>query len=133
MPFFCSLGYKSLYKKRTGQKDDGCAIFYKEDKFELVEYSDVEYEQGSYLDRPNVGLVCIFKHLATNQNICLATTHLLFNPKRVDIKLSQMMIFLSEIERLSYVGSKYVKYCPEINVSNVEILKVMTRGTNGSA
>ena len=113
-PFFSRFGYKSLYKKRTGGKKDGCAIFYRDTMFKLIEHSDVEYDQSDFLNRPNVGLICIFNHLKTGHNICVATTHLLFNPKRVDIRLAQMMIFFSEIERLSYVGSKDMKYCPVI-------------------
>ena len=112
LPFFSYLGYKGLYKKRTGEQIDGCAIFYRESVFQLIEYSDVEYKQNDFLDRDNIGLVCIFNHLRSNQNVCIATTHLLFNPKRTNIKLAQMMIFLSEIERLSYVGND--RYCPVI-------------------
>ena len=115
VPFFCKLGYKGLYKKRTATRmRDGCAIFYKEKTFKLVEYTDVEYEQTHFMNRQNVGLVCIFEHLQSRQKVCIATTHLLFNPKRIDIKLAQMMMLLSEIERLSYVGDASMKYCPVI-------------------
>ena len=59
-PALESLGYDGLYKKRTGDKQDGCAIFFKRDKLNLVSHTDVEYRQplASYgLDRDNVGLL----------------------------------------------------------------------------
>lgn len=46
--FSCGLAnfnYEVIYKKRTGDKTDGCAIFYRQDLFELLEYQDVEYYQ----------------------------------------------------------------------------------------
>lgn len=43
---FNDLGYNtSLYKKRTGLQVDGCAIFYKQDLFDLVEFHFVDYFQ----------------------------------------------------------------------------------------
>lgn len=42
-------------------------------------------------DRPNVELV-------------VATTHLLYNPKRNDIKLAQTQLMLADIEKLAYKG-----------------------------
>ena len=36
------LGYQGIYKQRTNEKVDGCAIYYKRDKFNLVKYMTVE-------------------------------------------------------------------------------------------
>jgi protein angel len=32
----------------------------------------------------------------------VATTHLLYNPKRHDVKLAQMQILLAEVERIAF-------------------------------
>lgn len=40
-----SLNYSYVYKKRTGEKPDGCAIFYNKDVFNLIDTWNVEYEQ----------------------------------------------------------------------------------------
>lgn len=40
-----SLDLSVLYKKRTGFKDDGCAIFYNHKLFNLIEYHTIEYYQ----------------------------------------------------------------------------------------
>lgn len=42
-----SLDLSVLYKKRTGFKDDGCAIFYNHKLFKLIEYHTIEYYQPS--------------------------------------------------------------------------------------
>lgn len=42
-----SLDLSVLYKKRTGFKDDGCAIFYNHKLFNLIEYHTIEYYQPS--------------------------------------------------------------------------------------
>lgn len=51
-----SLDLSVLYKKRTGFKDDGCAIFYNHKLFNLIEYHTIEYYQPSCQ-------VCLFKFL----------------------------------------------------------------------
>lgn len=42
-----SIGFNAnhIYKKRTGNKPDGCAIFYNQDLFNIIESVNVEYEQ----------------------------------------------------------------------------------------
>ena len=102
-----SLGYDGIYKKRTGDKQDGCAIFYKSEKFTLVDQTDVEYRQPSApscLDRDNIGLLAKFAPVQDPQNghFVVATTHLLFNPKRQDVKLAQMALLLAELDRFSW-------------------------------
>lgn len=105
---YCLLaGYASIYKQRTGNNVDGIAIYYKRDVFELVDHTTVEYFQPgvSVLDRHNVGLVA---KLAVRANpsryLVVATTHLLYNPRRHDVKLAQMQVLLAEVERFAFKG-----------------------------
>ena len=101
------LGYKGVYLKRTGDKLDGCATFYRNDKFTLVESVPVPYYKShcNLLDRDNVGLVLKLRphkrHCSEEDNICVANTHLLFNPRRGDIKLAQAMCLLAELNRVA--------------------------------
>ena len=44
-PDLSDLGYGAVYKKRTAEKNDGCAIFYKTEKFTLADWTSVEYYQ----------------------------------------------------------------------------------------
>lgn len=39
-----------------------------------------------------------------NVQLVVATTHLLYNPRRCDIKLAQTQLMLAEIEKLAYKG-----------------------------
>ena len=58
-----------------------------------------------YLCRDNCGLIALFQPLGPNVTsddfFCVATTHLLFSPKRGDIKLAQVQYFLAEIDRIA--------------------------------
>jgi len=103
LPFFEEIGYRAVFKCRTGEKNDGCAIFYKKKCFKLEEYSKVEYfRQGDpILNRENIGLVARLAE-RDDKNSCLvvATTHLLFNKKRVDVRLAQAALFLAEVDKL---------------------------------
>ncbi|XP_054879975.1 protein angel homolog 2 isoform X2 [Poeciliopsis prolifica] len=108
-PALQALGYQCEYKKRTGRKPDGCAITFKSSRFSLVSSTPVEfYRRGdALLDRDNVGMVVVLQPNAgaarsdASCSICVANTHLLYNPRRGDIKLAQLAILLAEIGRLS--------------------------------
>lgn len=105
---YCVLaGYASIYKQRTGENVDGVAICYKKDVFELVDDTSVEYYQPgvSILDRHNVGLIAKLAIRANpSRYLVVATTHLLYNPNRHDVKLAQMQVLLAEVERFAFKG-----------------------------
>lgn len=104
------LGYASIYKKRTGHNVDGVAIYYKKDVFELVDHTSVEYYQPgiSILDRHNVGLIAKLAIKANpSRYLVVATTHLLYNPNRHDVKLAQTQVLLAEVERFAFKGFSY--------------------------
>lgn len=105
----CVSGYQCEYKKRTGRKPDGCAIIFKSSRLSLLSSNPVEFLRpgDALLDRDNVGLVVLLQpNDAVVQSdpsafICVANTHLLYNPRRGDVKLAQLAILLAEINRLS--------------------------------
>ncbi|XP_036943188.1 protein angel homolog 2 isoform X3 [Acanthopagrus latus] len=108
-PSLQALGYQCEYKKRTGRKPDGCAVVFKSSRLSLLSSNPVEFFRpgDALLDRDNVGLVVLLKPKdVTFQSdpstfICVANTHLLYNPRRGDIKLAQLAILLAEIRRLN--------------------------------
>eukprot|EP00088_Acartia_fossae_P054927 TRINITY_DN6353_c0_g1_i2.p1 TRINITY_DN6353_c0_g1~~TRINITY_DN6353_c0_g1_i2.p1 ORF type:complete len:654 (+),score=105.29 TRINITY_DN6353_c0_g1_i2:99-2060(+) len=103
LPFFEELGYRAVFKCRTGDKNDGCAIFYKKKLFKLEEYSKVEYYRPGdrLLDRDNIGLVARLSSRGQScQKVVVGTTHLLFNKKRIDVRLAQAAVFLAEVDRM---------------------------------
>jgi protein angel len=103
---FQKVGYTYLYKKRTNDKKDGLLLMFKEDIFNLLEFSKVElYQTGiELLNRDNVGLIAKFALKGSpNTKFVIATTHLLYNPKRNDIRLGQVQLLFAEIERISFI------------------------------
>ena len=108
-------GYQGIFKQRTGDYIDGVAIYYKTEMFELIDHTSVEYFQPNIdvLNRHNVGLVAKLavkrkQGICEQQHVVVATTHLLFNPRRHDVKLAQMQILLTEVER--YAFRQYAAY-----------------------
>ncbi|XP_037051406.1 protein angel homolog 2 [Bradysia coprophila] len=97
-----------IFKKRT-QDDltDGCAIFFNSDLLELVSEEKVEYFQPNVhvLNRPNVAIVAKFRlRTSPYSELVVATTHLLYNPRRQDVRLAQVQVLLAEIDRIAYQG-----------------------------
>jgi protein angel len=79
-------------------------IFFKNSMFELDCVSQMEFkiDRVGILDRDNVGLVCrLAPRAAPNSPLVVATTHLLYNPKRDDIRLAQTALLLAEVDRLA--------------------------------
>ena len=115
-----------MYKKRSGDKTDGCATFFKESRFTLVKSKLVSFNKPevTLMDRDNVAIVILLKPKTTgsssrhaNNMVCVSNTHLLFNKKRGDIKLAQLSCLFSEIEeiaRISLPGKEGSSYHPII-------------------
>ncbi|TKC35821.1 hypothetical protein EI555_019793, partial [Monodon monoceros] len=107
--------YHCEYKMRTGRKPDGCAICFKHSKFSLLSVNPVEFYRRDVplLDRDNVGLVLLLQPKipsAASPAICVANTHLLYNPRRGDIKLTQLAMLLAEISSVAH--QKDGSFCP---------------------
>ncbi|XP_068255754.1 protein angel homolog 1 isoform X2 [Nyctibius grandis] len=126
-PTFKQMGFACFYKRRTGTKTDGCAVCYKHSRFQLINLSPVEYFRPGVdvLNRDNVGLVLLLQPLLPEgldlkavSPLCVANTHVLFNPRRGDIKLAQMALLLAEIDKIAKnaEGSYYpVILCGDLN------------------
>ncbi|NXY88944.1 ANGE1 protein, partial [Alcedo cyanopectus] len=126
-PAFKEMGFACFYKRRTGRKPDGCAVCYKHSRFQLLSLSPVEFFRPglAVLNRDNVGLVLLLQPLLSQAPalraappLCVANTHLLFNPRRGDIKLAQMALLLAEIDKIARntEGSYYpVILCGDLN------------------
>lgn len=117
----CYSGYTCVYKRRTGTKTDGCAICYQSTSFAEVAVSKVEFfrPETKLLDRHNVGIVLLLQPLVVQGAevkkmcplLCVANTHLLFNPRRGDVKLAQLAIMLAEIDSVVKSCSAKGQHC----------------------
>uniref|UniRef100_A0A3Q1H4Z8 Endonuclease/exonuclease/phosphatase domain-containing protein n=2 Tax=Anabas testudineus TaxID=64144 RepID=A0A3Q1H4Z8_ANATE len=143
-PVLSQMGYTCVYKRRTGTKTDGCATCYRSSYFSEVSLTQLEFfkPETELLDRHNVGVVLLLQPLVTQGSkvkvkgtpLCVANTHLLFNPRRGDIKLAQLAIMLAEIDCM--VKSCKVKgehcnviFCGDFNsVPQMPLYQLITTG-----
>ncbi|KAF9953786.1 Protein angel 2 [Mortierella alpina] len=104
-PMFRNRGYHGAFKKRTGSKVDGCALFYNKSRIRAQCIEFVEYRANAFASTSeNVGIVAILdvigKGPIPTKTICVATTHILFNHRRGMIKLTQLKMLLDRAEQL---------------------------------
>uniref|UniRef100_A0A2K5NHR3 Protein angel homolog 1 n=1 Tax=Cercocebus atys TaxID=9531 RepID=A0A2K5NHR3_CERAT len=120
-PSLRMMGFTCFYKRRTGCKTDGCAVCYKPTRFRLLCASPVEYFRPGLelLNRDNVGLVLLLQPLVPEglgqvsvAPLCVANTHILYNPRRGDVKLAQMAILLAEVDKVARLSDG--SHCPII-------------------
>ncbi|XP_072545258.1 protein angel homolog 1 [Salminus brasiliensis] len=132
-PVLIEMGYLCVYKQRTGTKTDGCAVCYRGDRFTQLSVSLLEFRRHDceLLDRDNVGIVLLLQPTGEQGEflqlspICVANTHLLFNPRRGDVKLAQLAIVLAEIDRVIRQCKKKGSNCEVILCGDLNSLPNM--------
>ncbi|KAG0258381.1 Protein angel 1 [Actinomortierella ambigua] len=91
-PAMSRAGYTGFFIKRTGtDKADGVYA---------VAIKGVEFRHNTFAERENVGIVALLdiKDGPRCRRVCIATTHVLFNPKRGLIKMAQLRYLLNVAE-----------------------------------
>ena len=115
-------GYKGVFRPKSRIHDkaeherplvDGCAIFYKADKFRLHSQHLVEYitipevkpelrSNPALVDRfkskDNIALLVLFESIKTGKKVLVVDTHLHWNPQFEDVKLVQTVHLMNMIE-----------------------------------
>jgi len=123
-PELAKCNYAGIHKCKTrefmGQygKMDGCAIFYRRDKFVLlpngvndVEFNSIARSRHSQdkrtlnrLLKDNVAQVLVLEmtapHPASRRQLVIANTHINASPEFADVKLWQTQMLLQEVERV---------------------------------
>ncbi|KAK3225342.1 hypothetical protein Dsin_005204 [Dipteronia sinensis] len=103
-------GFRGVYKARTGDAYDGCAVFWRDNIFTLLHQEDIEFQNFGL--RHNVAQLCVLKiysnlpeseihEQSSIQSLVVGNIHVLFNPNRGDIKLGQVRLFLEKAYKLS--------------------------------
>ncbi|XP_060208221.1 carbon catabolite repressor protein 4 homolog 6 isoform X1 [Lycium barbarum] len=101
-------GYSGIWKRRTGDPADGCAIFWNTSRFKLVHEEFIEFKKFGLRD--NVAQICVFESLGQqsksspapsaspgdSNKVVICNTHVLFNPRRGEIKLGQVRVLLDK-------------------------------------
>ncbi|KAL1810718.1 hypothetical protein ACET3Z_020783 [Daucus carota] len=107
-------GYTGVYQARTGESCDGCAVFWKTEQFTVLHVENIEFKKFGLRD--NVAQFCVLKlnnkdpnksgdgetpGLMSSRILLVGNIHVLYNPKRGDIKLGQVRLFLEKARELS--------------------------------
>ncbi|KAG6409651.1 hypothetical protein SASPL_127693 [Salvia splendens] len=102
-------GYNGIWKMRTGNPVDGCAIFWRASRFKMIFEESFEYRRFGLRD--NVAQICVFESLsgsgissgasASSNRVVVCNIHVLFNPNRGDIKLGQIRVLLERANAVS--------------------------------
>nr|GLL22005.1 carbon catabolite repressor protein 4 homolog 3 [Ipomoea trifida] len=96
-------GYAGSYKRRTGDYVDGCAMFWKADKCQLLEGESIEFKQFGLRD--NVAQLSVFEmpegSETGSRRVVIGNIHVLYNPHRGDVKLGQIRFLTSRAYILS--------------------------------
>ncbi|KAL2479080.1 Carbon catabolite repressor protein 4-like protein 5 [Forsythia ovata] len=107
-------GFKGVHKARAGEACDGCAIFWKNELFTLLHEETIEFQRFGL--RNNVAQFCVLKMndnflgadattrlswAMSSRSVLVGNIHVLYNPKRGDIKLGQTRLFLEKAYKLS--------------------------------
>ena len=111
LSWFDYLGYKGVFKKRTREKPDGCAIFWRNGVFSFQAKLGIDLYQPHIplLDRDNVGLlVKLRSRFGKHPTLIVGTTHLLYNPKR-NVRDSLFSRLLVNIRQISKSASSFTE------------------------
>ncbi|KAK7251593.1 hypothetical protein RIF29_34922 [Crotalaria pallida] len=97
---FVKEGYIGSYKRRTGDTVDGCAMFWKSDKFRLLEEESIRFKDIGLRD--NVAQLLVFEMCEyESRRLIVGNIHVLYNPNRGEVKLGQIRFLLSRAQALS--------------------------------
>ncbi|KAL3498287.1 hypothetical protein ACH5RR_041019 [Cinchona calisaya] len=107
-------GYNSIWKMRSGDPVDGCAIFWRNSRFKLLQEESIEFNRLGLRD--NVAQICVFESLSHCKDtdaavpkgslkqankVVVCNIHVLFNPRRGEIKLGQIRVLLNRAHTVS--------------------------------
>ena len=125
-----SCGYEGVYKKKTNElyvgkcsASDGCATFYRTNKFDLIKKYEVEFNKAAVttanhfreplknaalqrLSKDNVAIIVVLEsreQLLSGERplVCVANTHIHSIPENTDIKIWQVHTLLKGLEKIA--------------------------------
>ncbi|KAK2452951.1 DNAse I superfamily protein [Trifolium repens] len=117
-------GYRGIWKMRTGNPVDGCAIFWRTSRFNLLYEESIEFNRFGLRD--NVAQICVLEFINQNgslppsltgsRKVVVCNTHVLYNPNRGEIKLGQVRILLDKAQAVSQLwNNSPVIICGDFN------------------
>eukprot|EP00742_Colponemidia_sp_Colp-10_P006180 GILJ01006616.1.p1 GENE.GILJ01006616.1~~GILJ01006616.1.p1 ORF type:complete len:551 (+),score=79.29 GILJ01006616.1:357-2009(+) len=138
-PELTKRGYEGLFKQKQREsgdgKVDGCAVFFKRDKFVLLEKYAIDFNDAA-LARPNakqtatqrllkgnIAMVVVLEYVAgggaagsnPGQRLCVANTHIFWDPDFPDVKLWQTHTLIQELEKFVCARDLPLLLCGDFN------------------
>ncbi|KAJ7772719.1 glucose-repressible alcohol dehydrogenase transcriptional effector [Mycena maculata] len=131
------LGYEGVYGAKSRYKTmqdsdrrqvDGCATFFKKDRYQLVENHLIEFNSiamqrqdfkktddmfNRVLGKDHIAVVCLLEDLVTGTRIIVSNTHLHWDAAYSDVKLVQTALLLEEVEKIAHAFAKYPPRPPD--------------------
>lgn len=108
---------------------DGCAIFFKSNKWQLIEKQLVEFNQIA-LQRPdfkksedmynrvmtkdNIAVIALLENRLSGSRLVVANVHTHWDPQFRDVKLVQVAMLMDEVEK---AGARFAKLPPKPSVA----------------
>eukprot|EP00466_Bigelowiella_natans_P018672 jgi/Bigna1/80503/fgenesh1_pg.71_\ len=100
LPKLTQYGYDGVFKRKTRESRtvdpdevDGCAIFFERKRYALRERHDVEFNSIAEMEELGVRLPG-----GSQANICVANTHIYWDPEFRDVKLWQTMVLMQHLQ-----------------------------------
>nr|XP_054752609.1 2',5'-phosphodiesterase 12-like [Lytechinus pictus] len=132
-------GYKGLLICKTRQTPEGEALFYKEDRFRLIDQHDISLAEAfqeepsnkdlveavskskamlnQVITRSSVLQVTVLEDIhAPRRRICVANTHLYFHPRAGHIRLIQTITILRHLHKIQ---QQHLEKSPDIELAMI--------------
>lgn len=129
-PMLKKEGYEGQHYPRSRAKTmsadeqklvDGCATFWKEEKFRLVETQVIEFNQlalqktdmrtedmfNRVMSRDNIAVVAALEFRTSGGRLLVANSHIYWDHRYRDVKLVQIGMLMEELEKIVEQFSKY--------------------------
>ncbi|GJJ06248.1 hypothetical protein Clacol_000439 [Clathrus columnatus] len=105
---------------------DGCAIFYKANKYQLVENLLIEFNQialqrpdfkktddmfNRVLTKDHIAVVTLLENRTTGSRLVIANVHIHWDPEYRDVKLVQVALLMEELQKIS---DRFAKLPPRL-------------------
>ncbi|CAD5231387.1 unnamed protein product [Bursaphelenchus xylophilus] len=126
--FFSERGFGYIYTARGNGNPDGCMIAYNLKELKRIEGDHEHIFYNHKVDgfnKDNVGQLLRFEHLKSGLRFNVINTHILFNMRRGDLKLGQLIILLNRIhENTNHTDPKFVGniVCGDFNMDPRSLL-----------
>ncbi|KAL0956648.1 hypothetical protein HGRIS_002780 [Hohenbuehelia grisea] len=111
---------------------DGCAIFYKASKYQLVEKHLVEFSSvamqrtdfkktedmfNRVLGKDHIAVVCLLEDRRSGTRVIVANMHIHWDPAYSDVKLVQVALLMDEVEKIANNFARYPPRPPQTPAS----------------